>query len=63
VKLDDPALDSTAAIDGGPRLLQALRDQIAFMRAVNPFWRERLSQAGLTSRKSSGSTTSPASRP
>jgi phenylacetate-CoA ligase len=54
MKLDDPALDSIAADARDPLLLEALRDQIAVMRAVNPFWRERLARAAVDESKIAG---------
>jgi phenylacetate-CoA ligase len=45
MRLDDPALDSTASEARDSWLLEAVRHQIAFMRAKVPFWRERLSKA------------------
>jgi phenylacetate-coenzyme A ligase PaaK-like adenylate-forming protein len=54
MKLDDPALDSIAADARDPLLLEALRDQIAVMRNVNPFWRERLARAAVDESKIAG---------
>jgi hypothetical protein len=54
MKLDDPALDSIAADARDPLLLEALRDQIAVMRTVNPFWRERLARAASFEEVESG---------
>jgi phenylacetate-coenzyme A ligase PaaK-like adenylate-forming protein len=54
MKLDDPALDSIAADARDPLLLEALRDQIAVMRTVNPFWRERLARAAVDESKIAG---------
>jgi phenylacetate-CoA ligase len=47
MKLDDPALDSIPTERRDAFLLEALRRQIAFMRANVPFWHERLATAGL----------------
>ena len=51
MRLDDPAFDSTDPEARDRRLLEAVRHQIAFMRAKVPFWRERLSQAGVNEDK------------
>ena len=42
MRLDDPAFDGADAKARDALLLEALRRQIAFMRAKVPFWRERL---------------------
>jgi phenylacetate-CoA ligase len=42
MRLDDPAFDAADATARDALLLEALRRQIAFMRATVPFWRERL---------------------
>ena len=47
MRLDDPALDSTGSETRDLLLLEALRIQIAFMRAKVPYWRERLAAAGV----------------
>jgi phenylacetate-CoA ligase len=47
MRLDDPALDSIASQTREAFLLEALRRQIAFMRAKVPYWRERLATAGV----------------
>jgi phenylacetate-CoA ligase len=44
MRLDDPALDGAASKARDALLLEALRRQIAFMRAKVPFWRERLAK-------------------
>jgi phenylacetate-CoA ligase len=54
MKLDDPIFDSMTANDRDPPLLEALRDQIAFMRGANPFWRERLANAAVDETKITG---------
>jgi phenylacetate-CoA ligase len=51
MKLDDPTFDSVSANDRDPPLLEALRDQIAFMRGANPFWSERLAHAAVDETK------------
>lgn len=51
MKLDDPNFDSMTAKDRDASLLEALRDQIAFMRGVNPFWNERLACAAVDETK------------
>lgn len=45
MKLDDPTLDSAAPEVRENWLLEAVRRQIAYMRATVPFWNERLSKA------------------
>jgi phenylacetate-CoA ligase len=47
MRLDDPTFDSTAVEARDAWLVEAVRQQIAFMRAKVPFWRERLSKADL----------------
>lgn len=47
MKLDDATLDSVAPEVRDAWLLEAVRQQIAFMRAKLPFWRERLSKAAV----------------
>ena len=47
MRLDDPALDIVASTVRDALLLEALRRQIAFMRAKVPFWRERLGTVGV----------------
>jgi phenylacetate-CoA ligase len=47
MKFDDPALDSCAPDIRERWLVEAVRSQIAFMRANVPFWHERLSQADV----------------
>jgi phenylacetate-CoA ligase len=44
MRLDDPAFDRMASDARDALLLEALRRQIAFMRATVPFWRERLTR-------------------
>jgi phenylacetate-CoA ligase len=51
MRLDDPALDRTASEVRDSWLLEAVRHQIAFMRAKVPFWRERLSTAVVDENK------------
>jgi phenylacetate-CoA ligase len=45
MRLDDPTLDTDTRDARDAFLLEAIRDQIAFMRKELPFWRERLSGA------------------
>lgn len=47
MRLDDPALDGVASTARDTLLLEALRRQIAFMRAKVPFWRERLATVAV----------------
>jgi phenylacetate-CoA ligase len=47
MRLDDPALDAVASAARDALLLEALRRQIAFMRAKVPFWRERLAKVAV----------------
>ena len=47
MRLDDPAFDVTASKVRDAVLLEALRRQIAFVRAKVPFWRERLATAAV----------------
>ena len=47
MKLNDPVLDSIASTARDALLLDALRAQIAFMRAKVPYWDKRLSAAGI----------------
>jgi phenylacetate-CoA ligase len=47
MRLDDPGADSSDSKARDTLLLEALRRQIAFMRAKVPFWRERLGNAGV----------------
>lgn len=54
MKLDDPTFDSVTADSRNPPLLEALRDQIAFMCAVNPFWNERLARAAVDESRIAG---------
>jgi phenylacetate-CoA ligase len=51
MRLDDSTLDSTPPEARDAWLVEAVRDQIAFMRAKVPFWRERLSKAAVDERK------------
>ena len=51
VKLDDPNLDSSVPEARDAWLADALRQQIAFMRAAVPFWRERLLLAAIDERE------------
>lgn len=46
MRLDDPVLDSIASQTRDGLLLEALRDQIAFMRAAVPYWRDVLAKDG-----------------
>jgi phenylacetate-CoA ligase len=46
MRFDDSLLDTVATESRQTYLLGAIRNQIAFMRAELPFWRERLSGAG-----------------
>ena len=50
MKLDNPILDSSASEARDAWLAEALRQQIAFMRAAVPFWRERLLHAAIDER-------------
>jgi hypothetical protein len=50
MKLDDPSLDSTVSQVRDAWLVDAVREQIAFVRAKVPFWRERLSNAAVDER-------------
>jgi len=50
VRLDDPTLDSTIPEAREAWLVEAVRRQIAFMRATVPFWRERLLNAAIDER-------------
>ena len=47
MKLDDPTLDSAVREVRENWLLEAVRQQIAYMRATVPFWHERLSKADV----------------
>jgi len=47
MRLDDPSLDSIAPEVRATFLVEAVRRQIAFMRAKVPFWHERLSKVGF----------------
>ena len=47
MRLDDPAVDSIASQTRDGLLLEALRGQIAFMRAKVPYWHERLATAAV----------------
>jgi phenylacetate-CoA ligase len=50
MRLDDPSLDSTVSQVRDAWLVEAVREQIAFVRAKVPFWRERLSNAAVDER-------------
>jgi phenylacetate-coenzyme A ligase PaaK-like adenylate-forming protein len=54
MKLDNPIFDSMTANDRDHLLLEALCDQIAFMRSANPFWNERLARAAVDETKIAG---------
>lgn len=47
MKLNDPILDSCAPDIRNKWLVEAVRNQIVYMRANVPFWRDRLSKAGV----------------
>ena len=47
MRLDDPAVDSIPSQTRDGLLLEALRGQIAFMRAKVPYWHERLATAAV----------------
>lgn len=47
MRLDDPTLDSIASETRDAFPIEAVRSQIAFMRAKVPYWRERLATTGV----------------
>jgi phenylacetate-CoA ligase len=47
MQLDDPTLDSADPVTREAWLLEAIREQITYMRATVPFWHERLSNASV----------------
>ena len=51
MRLDDPTLESGAPDARNAWLVEAVRNQIAFMRAKVPFWHERLSKAAVDERR------------
>lgn len=54
MKLDDPALDSCAPSIRNTWLVDAVREQIAYMRAKVPFWRDRLAKADIDEQRING---------
>jgi len=50
MRLDDPMLDSTARETRDAWLIDAMRHQIAYMRAKVPYWQQRLSAAAVDER-------------
>src|SRR5262245_53504091 len=46
MRLDDSSIDTIAPETRNAFLVEAVRRQIAFMRAKMPFWHERLAKAG-----------------
>lgn len=47
MRLDDPTLGSTAPVARDAGFVQAVRQQIAFVRARVPFWGDRLAKAAV----------------